>query len=217
MKKHCLLFCSLLLGFLISCSSSTPIADGDESVDGDTEQESSSDGDEDVTVDGDEESIPDGDSTITGETWMDTATGLTWEAGTGIYLAWDDALTHCDSLELGGYTDWRLPDISELRTLLRGCADTVTGGTCRIGTGEGQCLDTGADCKTNACYGCDDGAGPDAEGCYWQIELSKGCTIYWSSSEATGGLGENAWVVNFNYAGVDTSRIAYANYALCVR
>ena len=33
-------------------------------------------------------------------------------------FAWDDALGHCDGLDWGGHTDWRLPDIYELKSVM---------------------------------------------------------------------------------------------------
>lgn len=54
------------------------------------------------------------DGTVT-----DNATGLMWqqnEAGTGV---WEDAIDYCENiLTLAGYSDWRLPNIKELETLL---------------------------------------------------------------------------------------------------
>ena len=42
-----------------------------------------------------------------------------WEKNTapGTYL-WQSALQYCDRLELAGHTDWRLPNLRELRTLV---------------------------------------------------------------------------------------------------
>ena len=49
----------------------------------------------------------------------DNVTGLEWQSDTapGVYL-WDDAKTYCDNLTLGGYSDWRLPTIKELSTIV---------------------------------------------------------------------------------------------------
>lgn len=54
------------------------------------------------------------DGTVT-----DLVSGLTWEQTTGEPMIWEEALAHCESLELGGHTDWRLPDIHELQSLVR--------------------------------------------------------------------------------------------------
>ena len=116
-------------------------------------------------------------------------------------------------MSLDNHDDWYMPDITELRTLIRGCPATETDGSCNINV-EG-CLDNS--CEDNSCVGCADDAGPDPDGCYWPTELSGGCVMFWSSSVATGGLGDNAWYVGFNYAGVDSGRQGHVNYAICVR
>lgn len=54
-----------------------------------------------------------------GQTITDTTTGLMWEknfSNTQIY--WKDALAYCSSLTTGDHTDWRVPNITELYTLL---------------------------------------------------------------------------------------------------
>ncbi len=41
-----------------------------------------------------------------------------WTATTnGADLPWADAQRHCETLELGGYDDWRLPTLAELESL----------------------------------------------------------------------------------------------------
>lgn len=58
--------------------------------------------------------VDNGDGTVT-----DRYTGLTWQqlpAPNG--LTWDEALRYCEDLELGGETDWRLPNVRELRSLV---------------------------------------------------------------------------------------------------
>jgi len=54
-----------------------------------------------------------GDGTIT-----DHFTGLTWQKSPhSDTLTWEDALQYSDSLSVAGYSDWRLPNIKELRSI----------------------------------------------------------------------------------------------------
>jgi hypothetical protein len=55
-----------------------------------------------------------GDGTVT-----DTSSGLMWEqAGSSNEMRWEQALAYSEGLNCGGYTDWRLPTIKELRSLV---------------------------------------------------------------------------------------------------
>ena len=49
----------------------------------------------------------------------DNANSLMWQEATapGTYT-WDQAISYCAGLDLGGYSDWRLPTIQELSTLV---------------------------------------------------------------------------------------------------
>ena len=54
------------------------------------------------------------DGTVT-----DNVTGLVWQkSGDHQELTWQDAMCYCENLELGEYTDWRLPNIRELESLV---------------------------------------------------------------------------------------------------
>ncbi len=54
----------------------------------------------------------------------DNKTGLQWQddysdnGGDIKYAKWTDAIAYCKSLSLGGYDDWRLPNIIELRSIV---------------------------------------------------------------------------------------------------
>jgi len=50
---------------------------------------------------------------------QDNVTGLIWQKDTapGTYN-WDHAVSYCENLILGGYSDWRLPTIKELTTIV---------------------------------------------------------------------------------------------------
>jgi hypothetical protein len=55
-----------------------------------------------------------GDGTVT-----DTSTGLRWQqAGSSNTQTWEQSLAYCEGLNLGGYTDWRLPTRKELQSLV---------------------------------------------------------------------------------------------------
>jgi len=54
-----------------------------------------------------------GDSTIT-----DHITGLVWQKYMGQKLSYAEAVTRAETLTLGGYSDWRIPSIKELYSLI---------------------------------------------------------------------------------------------------
>jgi hypothetical protein len=54
-----------------------------------------------------------GDGTI-----MDQVTGLMWEVSMGEKMSYEEAFKKADASSLGGYTDWRVPTIKELYSLI---------------------------------------------------------------------------------------------------
>ncbi|MGD7652034.1 MAG: DUF1566 domain-containing protein [Verrucomicrobiales bacterium] len=56
----------------------------------------------------------------TGEgTVLDHSTGLMWQQGDSVDgLDWEEALAYAENLELGGYSDWRLPNAKELQAIV---------------------------------------------------------------------------------------------------
>ena len=50
-------------------------------------------------------------------TYKDTTTGLEWAKDAGD-STWQDAKTRCENLTFAGKTDWRLPNINELHTIM---------------------------------------------------------------------------------------------------
>lgn len=59
-----------------------------------------------------------GDFTDNGDGTVTVAhTGLMWQQGEAGSMNWEDAFTYCEALSLAGYTDWRLPNIEELKSI----------------------------------------------------------------------------------------------------
>ena len=55
-----------------------------------------------------------GNGTIT-----DNNTGLMWQKeDDNTTRQWESAITYCEGLSLGSYTDWRLPNIKELKSIV---------------------------------------------------------------------------------------------------
>jgi hypothetical protein len=51
-------------------------------------------------------------------TWTDPKTSLTWtREDNGDDVNWEEAAVYCQNLQLGGYSDWRLPSIEDLAGL----------------------------------------------------------------------------------------------------
>ncbi|MBN1257162.1 MAG: DUF1566 domain-containing protein [Planctomycetes bacterium] len=58
--------------------------------------------------------VDNGDGTI-----LDHATGLMWtKADSGETMTWGQALAWAENLDSGGYSDWRLPNIKELQSIV---------------------------------------------------------------------------------------------------
>jgi len=150
--------------------------------------------------------------------WTDPTTGYEWQItpsnNNGNWFEWKDAVDYCQKLDIGGHTDWHLPKIGELRTLIRSCADVQTGGTCKV---DNDCLNEA--CRNEPCSGCEGQNGPGANGIYGppNLEWPYGGTWYWSSSPVT-DTPTKAWQISFNdgYIG-NTDKTFCTEAARCVR
>ncbi|MCP3894492.1 MAG: DUF1566 domain-containing protein, partial [Bacteroides sp.] len=145
------------------------------------------------------------DGTVT-----DQNSGLIWQLqDDGIGRNWQDSLAYCEGLELAGQTDWRLPDIKELQSIvdytrhdpaIDPTAFTLSDseGWFWSGTSHGDNITTAA----YICFGkCDSKEGVDTHGAGAQRTDPK--------------VGEPADYSNFGGAQDDDVRIN--NYSRCVR
>lgn len=134
-------------------------------------------------------------------------------------MTWPAAKQYCAGLSLDGHSDWRLPDIDELRSLIRGCPDTAACGVCKVNTND--CLDDSCRWGDDSCDGCTYFKGP-ADGCYWPNDMQGECGSYWSSSPVEDHPEvDTAWNVDFDTGRVDGSMVRDADgdftLVCCVR
>ena len=147
-----------------------------------------------------------------GAVWRSQNSGLMWQNGVSGRANWEESKLYCEDLDWGGYSDWRLPTISELRTLVVGCSDTGNGGNCKVTE---SCL--GVDCWSEECEGCLLGEGPSIEDCYCPDELVNICQHwYWSLSEVENNSTE-AWNISYNLAYIYNDIKGRKGWAFCVR
>jgi len=114
--------------------------------------------------------------------WEDSVSGLMWQNNIlSVKKSHESGIKYCKDLSWAGYADWRLPSISELRTLIRGCEPTETGGECKVAD---DCL-TEESCYDKKCTGCKWTSGPGIDGFHWPPELTHNLPDdnYLSSSE----------------------------------
>lgn len=129
---------------------------------------------------------------------------LWWSSKTTDTMNWESAINHCKELKESnacGYSDWHLPTIDELKTLLKWRRDSQ----CKV-SDTNNCLSFD-DCWTcsSCCHDCTLGGGGECNysSYYYDGRYSKlgDSGLLWSSSVPTEYY-HSAWVVNFNAAQV---------------
>lgn len=125
----------------------------------------------------------------------DNLTGLMWTKNANLPAGtktWQQALDYADGLDLCGHTDWRLPNVNELESLVH------------AGYNEVICAAPSTYCATNA---------------DWLINTQGFSNVqvdnYWSSTTYAGGTGD-AWRV-YMYGGVYTALKSLFYYVWPVR
>ncbi len=120
---------------------------------------------------------------------------------------WASAVAYCDNLTTSkGYSDWRLPNIDALRTLIRNCPNTSPDGKCKVSSG---CLSSyyKKGCINN-CENC--GSSNSAIS-----RLDDSCELWSSSVDSSDS--NNVWYVDFTIGKVGYGNKSGAKYFRCVR
>ena len=132
--------------------------------------------------------------------------GKMWSSYQNLKMTWDEAVDYCDNLTECGYSDWHLPTINELRTLIQNCSETETGGACGV---TDSCLES--DCYTSS--DCAPNNYVIMNGYFSKLGDAK---ILWSSSNY---LNSSAWIADFRSGGIfSSSKSSFdSKYVRCVR
>jgi hypothetical protein len=192
----------------------------DDDVSTDDDDDDDNDNDASPISDDDNDDNDDDDDTARETVWTDPTTGLMWQNGTEVgahpyEAAYGEADGYCVALAWSGYSDWRLPSISELRSVIRDCRATETGGSCGV---TDNCNNE-YQCWNGACYGCNLNGGPGQGGSYWPPELicfEGSSVVYWSATYNSGWDGDG-WFVEFNTATINQGDMGQPYSVRCVR
>ena len=129
---------------------------------------------------------------------------LQWSNKASEKMKWKNAVNYCRNLTEGGFDDWRLPNIDELRTLIIDNPDTETGGTCKISEKNHQ-LSYKKD-WTVVCNGRENK----------KHSKLNDTGLFWSSSVLT-DFSDDRWNVGFNTGRISNASMDEYISVRCVR
>ena len=153
----------------------------------------------------------------------DYETGLVWSDISEEPMDWNAAKQYCKELKEGSENDWRLPDIDELRTLLKS-KNAATDGICKV-SAKNKCLDSSC-WSMETCF--EDACRVSEEKCFFKdgryskLEDGRNNNVWlWSSSVKSdknkSNKKGNAWYIDFNKGSVHDYRKDSKFYVRCVR
>lgn len=214
-----------------------PTEDFDEAADdsdsgSDTSDNDTTDSDDDSNTDsGDSQPDDDGDTSTPEpalpECSKDSGTpcilgDLIWSSSSSNYMKWSEAENHCKNLKEGGFNkDWRIPTISELRTLIQNCSRTATNGTCNV---TDECLAAYSTANPK-CYDinvCTSSTNASNEKCKYDSNKKGQYSKFgedsslWSSSEQKED-NNKVWFIKFKEAEIESQKKTLTGMVRCVR
>lgn len=137
--------------------------------------------------------------------------GNMWSEISRQHLSWEEAVAYCENLDELGYSDWRLPTVDELRTLIRNCPNHESDGPCTM---TDKCLTNPGGCDFENCRCCD--FAPDG----FYNKLGDSNTPLWSSLVCISNP-IRSWIAGFEYGCITTAAMINDKcryvYARCVR
>ena len=202
----------------IEISDSDSDTETPESEESDSDSDTSDSTDDADTSDSQSDEDADADSGDPEEQCTTIDAKLWWSSKSADTMNWLSALNYCEDSNKCGHSDWHLPTIDELKTLLKWRRDSQ----CKVSDTD-NCLSF-TDCWTcsSCCHDCTLGGGGECnyssyyyDGRY--SELGDSGSL-WSSSVPT-EYTHSAWTVNFNAAQVYNKSKSNETevYVRCVR
>ena len=205
----------------------------DSDSDSDTSDNDTTDSDDDSDTDsGDSQPDDDGDTSTPepalpecspsgAKPCIDSATKLIWSSATSQNKKWAEAENRCSELEEGGFKNWRMPTISELRTLVRNCQKTATGGLCKVtdectasySTANPQCYNIDLCTSTTNALGIER-CGDKTDGSY---SLLGDASVYLWSSSVPDEDHDKAWYIYFKNTNILNQKKTLTGIVRCVR
>ena len=134
----------------------------------------------------------------------ETTMGLQWSKLSPNSMDHLHALLYCQDLEEDGHNDWKLPNIDELRTLIKNCSKTEKGGSCKVGR----------ECKSRKCTEPINSCSCEKESNY--SKLGDGGVNLWSQSRVS-DLSGYYWEAGFHNGSIHYFKEDFEYYVRCVR
>ena len=133
-----------------------------------------------------------------------------WSSRSSKRMNWNDAINYCQNLREDGYSNWRLPTISELRTTIKNCSGSQSGGSCSVSDfclSGSYCLSVDCKCEFRK-----------NNGGYYSKLGDDDNVILWSSSVQSESA-KHRWVVDFAFGYLFPTVAKYDDYCYvrCVR
>ncbi len=146
-------------------------------------------------------------SPTSGTPCRDSTSGLTWSSRSD-QMYWSSAESYCENLTEGNHDDWKMPNIDELRTVIRNCDNTQTGGACAISDPDHLSSSDNKNCSCDSIQ--------NNEGYYSKLGDEDAITL-WSSSVRSDDT-NSAWCITFTSAYIlNLNKSGYSRNVRCVR
>ena len=172
----------------------------------DSDDPSYSGNDNDPDDHSDSENDDDNEDSSDSENECHTIDGNMWSSKSSDTMYWDDAFSYCNGLNECGYSDWKLPNINDLRTLIKNCPGSQAGGQCAIS----DPVHLADSDWSNYCYCEKTNSG-------YYSKLGDNDNVWLWSSSVLSDNSDYAWYVRFGSGYVDRRHKGNDIYVRCVR